>query len=102
MDFDSVRYIFATEHETIVEAATDPDDNNRRDNPTPYVDLTVSRASIEKEWPQLSAASSHMISVREFLAASEKHGWRFDSKSVDVNRLQVGLNRPGFAGGCLV
>lgn len=91
MDFDSVRYIFATEHQTIVEAATDPDDDNRRDNPTPYVDLTVSQASIEKEWPQVPMGSSHMISAKEFLAASEKHGWRFDSKSVDVNRLQVGL-----------
>ncbi len=91
MDFDSVRYIFATERETIIEAATDPDDDNRRDNPTPYVDLTVSRASIEKEWPRISPTSAHMISVNEFLAAAEKHGWRFDSKSIDVNRLQIGL-----------
>lgn len=91
MDFDSVRYIFATEPQTIIEAATRPDHDNFRGNPTPYVDLTVSRATIEKEWPEVPAVNSHMIAVKEFLAAAEKRGWSFGSKSVDVNKLQVGL-----------
>lgn len=45
MDFDSVRYIFATEPQTIVEAATEADHKDLKGNPNPYVDLIALRHS---------------------------------------------------------
>ena len=98
MDFDSVRYIFATEPQTIVEAATEADHKDLKGNPNPYVDLMVSKAAVEKAWPPRPAASSWMISVVDFLAAAEKHGWSFGPTSVDVNKLQVGLREAAVNG----
>ncbi len=98
MDFDAPRYIFGEGATFLEETATEPDHKEMKENPHPYVDLTVSKAAIEKAWPPRPVASSWMISVVEFLAAAEKHGWSFGPKSVDVNKLQVGLREAAVNG----
>jgi len=52
MCFDIARYVFGDTEDLIQVAATQADNDNDRRNPEPYIDLVVSRRTIERAWPR--------------------------------------------------